>query len=738
MIKQAKWIAAPTPSDVAVSFQTQFNVQKPIKKATLYASAVGTYVAKINGRRVTDAVLTPGWTSYKHRTQYQTYDVTALLCETNRIEIGVGNGWAVGYIGWSKQRGFYSDRTAAIASLDITYADGTTECILTDTDWEVFTTDVLYTDIYHGETADKTAPIERIGNAVPFDTKTKLIPQVGEWIREQERLAPVEIIHTPKGETVIDFGQNMTGYVEIRIQAPRGSRIVLHHGEVLDKDGNFYNANLRSAKSENVYVCSGGEDVFKPQYTFHGFRYVHLVEYPFDTVDLNSFRAVVVHSDMKRTGQFRCGNEKINQLYHNIIWGQKSNYLDVPTDCPQRDERLGWTGDTEVFCRTGAINYDVEKFFQKWLGDMAVDQSPAGGIPEVVPHCFGGDGKFSAAWADAACVVPWEIYLAYGSKALLKKHFPMMKKWVEYMHRTGPEEFLWLGGDHFGDWLAMDHGEDSYVGATSTDLIGSAYFAYSTALLIKAGHALGYDMTEYEALYQNVVAAFRARYLPDGNLVQYDDLFERGQKNPPRETQTAYVLILYFGLCEEKDRKRFADRLAEMIRENDTRMTTGFVGTPYLLHVLTDNGHSDLAYDLLFQEKNPSWLYSVCHGATTMWEHWNSLKEDGSFWSTDMNSFNHYAYGAVFDWIFGKVMGIETVADAPAYREITLTPHPDRRLGFAETSIDSRNGFIRSHWYYKGDVVYYEFDIPADVTARLTLPSGYSETLTGGTYHFAE
>ena len=738
MIKHANWISSPVASNAVVCFQKQFASKKKIKKAPLYVSSIGNYVARMNGCRVTDAVLTPGWTSYKKRIQYQTYDVKQLLTESNTISIGVGNGWAVGTIGIREQVAVYSARTALIASLDIVYEDGAKEIIVTDTTWEVFTTEVLFTDIYHGETVDKTHTATKLGSAVLFEYKTKLVPQVGEWIREQERLAPVEIIHTPKGETVIDFGQNMTGYVEISLQAPRGSRIVLHHGEVLDKDGNFYNANLRSARSENIYVCSGEKDLFKPSYTFHGFRYVHLVEYPFETIDPNAFRAVVVHSDMKRTGYFRCGNEKINQLYHNVIWGQKSNYLDIPTDCPQRDERLGWTGDTEVFCRTGAINYDVERFFEKWMGDLALDQRQDGGIPHVVPYCFHGPIKASAAWADAACVVPWEIYLAYGNKKLLKKNYPMMQKWVEYMHNSGPEEFLWLGGDHFGDWLAMDHGEDSYVGATSTDLIGSAYFAYSTSLLTKAGHALGYDMTKYETMYQNIVAAFRKRYLPNGELMQYDDLFPHGQKNPPRETQTAYALILYFNLCNENDKQRFADRLAQMIRENGTRMTTGFVGTPYLLHALSENQHVDLAYDLLLQEKTPSWLYSVCHGATTMWEHWNSLKEDGSFWSTDMNSFNHYAYGAVFDWIFGKSMGISTVEDAPAYREITLAPHPDHRLGFAETSIDSRNGTIRSHWYYKENTVYYEFEIPQGVTAHLTLPSGYNETLQAGTYHFAE
>ncbi|MBE6588730.1 MAG: alfa-L-rhamnosidase [Ruminococcaceae bacterium] len=740
MDKKAKWITLEgTEKKRPLTFAKNFSVKKKLLRATLSVSSVGIYDAFINGVRVGDAVLMPGWTSYQYRIQYQTYDVTALTKAENRLEIGVGNGWAVGRIGCGDdRRNVYGDSVAVIASLTLSYEDAE-ETVVTDEDWHVYSSEVLFTDIYDGEWIDKTAPIHALGNASVTQVEGELVGQVGEWITEQERLAPVEVIRTPKGETVLDFGQNMTGYVELRIKAARGSRILLHHGEVLDMDGNFYNANLRSAKSEDLYVCSGEEDVFKPRYTYHGFRYVRLTEYPLDAVDPASFRAIVVHSQMKRTGDFVCGNEKINQLYHNIIWGQKSNYLDIPTDCPQRNERLGWTGDAQVFCRTAAINYDVENFFDKWLGDMALEQYEDGGVSEIIPRCFPGRGRISAAWADAACVIPWEIYMAYGSTEMLEKYFPMMKKWVEYMHHAGPEEYLWLEGHHYGDWLAMDHGEDSYVGATSTDLIASAYFAHSASLLVRAGKALGYDMREYEDLHCRVVAAFRERYLADGNLRQLPDLAmddAHAQKNPPNETQTAYALILAFGLCREEDRLRFADRLAAMIRENGTRMTTGFVGTPYLLHALSENGHGDLAYDLLFREQSPSWLYSVTHGATTMWEHWNSQKEDGSFWSTDMNSFNHYAYGAVYDWIFGKSVGIVPIS--PAYRRISLTPHPDRRLGFAKASIESRSGRIVALWYYKGDTVYYEFEIPDDVKATLTLPSGYREELNGGTYHFAE
>ena len=743
---KAKWITSPRDAGAAaVTFKKSFRPQKPVSRAVLYASAMGVYVPYINGQKVGRGVLAPGWTSYRHRVQYQTYDVTDAVQGKIELSFGVGQGWAVGYIGYADTNHFFADRTALWGYLDVTYADGTTERMITDESWDVYTSAITSSEIYHGETIDLTAPITLIGKAVERLVETSLIPQEGEWITEQERLAPVEIIHTPAGETVIDFGQNMTGYVEVRVKGERGDRIVLHHAEVLDHEGNFYTENYRAARNENVFVLSGGEDVFKPLYSFQGFRYVKLVEYPFDTVDPNCFRAVAVHSEMKRTGHFVCGNEKINQLYHNIIWGQKSNYLDVPTDCPQRDERLGWTGDTQVFCRTAAINYDVEKFFIKWLGDVALEQTREGAVYGIVPHCLGKGNRtrISAAWGDVACIAPWQMYLAYGNREELRKNLPMMKKWVDYLHSAGPEEFLWMDGVHYGDWLAMDGNPEEVRGATSNDLIASAFFAYSTELLVKAGEVLGEDMTYYRKLYDKVVEAFRIYFMKDGMPLEYYPLTgneQNAKADPFRQgmTQTAIVLILHFGLCKEDERAALAEKLAEMIRANGNRMTTGFVGTPYLLHALSDNGYTDLAYTLLLQEKNPSWLYSVTHGATTMWEHWNSLKEDGTFWSKSMNSFNHYAYGAVFDWIFGVAVGIAPVAEAPAYKTVRIAPHPSKVLGFADASIDSRQGKIRVHWYYKGDTVYYEIEIPDGVTANLTLPSGHSETLAGGSYCFAE
>ena len=731
---KAKWITSPVDAGVAaVTFCRDFSPKGKVKQATLCASAMGIYAAYLNGKRLGKGILTPGWTSYRHRVQYQTYDVTELMREQNRIEIGVGQGWAVGCIGYGHSNHFFADHTSLVAWLDVVYENGETERLVTDGAWQVYTSHVLSSEIYHGETVDLTAPIELIGNAVLSDVETELIPQVGEWITEQERLSPKEILRTPKGETVIDFGQNMTGYVEVKARGTRGDRIVLHHAEVLDSEGNFYTENYRAARNENIYVLSGGEDLFKPTYTFQGFRYVRLTEYPFDRVDSADFCAVVVHSEMKRTGSFSCGNSKINQLYHNILWGQKSNYLDLPTDCPQRDERLGWTGDAQIFFRAAAFNYDVERFFTKWLGDVALEQNEDGSVEGIVPHCLPGKHtRASAAWGDVATIVPWGLYLNYGNAELLKKHFPMMKKWVGYMRSAGDEEYLWLGGHHYGDWLAMDNGEDSFDGATPTDYIASLFYLYSTALVIKSGDVLGEEIGDYRELYQRVRSAIRARYIKNGALCL------KGAGDQPIETQTAYVLALCFGVCEDGEKAVFAARLAEMIRANGTRMTTGFVGTPYLLHALSENGYTDLAYELLLQEKAPSWLYSVCHGATTMWEHWNSQKEDGSFWSTKMNSFNHYAYGAVLDWMVGVCAGISPVESAPAYREILLTPHPDSRLGFAEAVLETRQGRVRSYWCCKEDRVCYELEIPHGATATLRLPSGRTEHLGEGCHCFEE
>ena len=735
-----------------VEFRKKFTVEKEIKSASLAVSAIGIYKAEINGKNVTDSVLNPGFTHYFKRTQYQEYDVSALLIKENEINIEVGNGWAAGYFAYNNQKGIFADHTSLIAELTVCYTDGTAELITTDESFEVYSSKTEFAEIYNGETINMCHKEMLLGNAV-YDTeaaeKYNLIPMQGEWIKEQERLCPIELIITPKGERVIDFGQNMTGYVEVKIKGKRGDRIVITHAEVLDKDGNFYNENYRTAENKMTYILDGKENIFKPSFSFQGFRYIRLDEYPGE-VNLNVITAVAVHSDMKRTGYFSCGNEKINQLYHNTIWGQKSNYLDHPTDCPQRNERLGWTGDAQVFCRTAALNFNVKKFFHKWLGDLRADQGQNGAVYGICPDKFAGHSgpctRISAAWGDAATVIPWELYRAYGDKKILEENFELMRRWVEYQHSAGSEEFLWLGGYHYGDWLAMDAGGDSYVGATSNDLIASAFFYYSTTLLIKAGEVLGRDMSEYKMLKENIYKAFRSYFMENGMPKAELPLTEEvpGRKNKDAHvdtvrkgmTQTALVLILHFGLYAKNEKKALEDKLVQLIDEWDGLMTTGFVGTPYILHVLTAAGRTDVAYKLLFEERTPSWLYSVNHGATTMWEHWNSLKEDGSFWSTDMNSFNHYAYGSVCDWIYGQAAGITVTDEGAGYEKFTLTPHPCKELGFVNCTLNTPKGTVVSNWYYKGDDVYYEFVVPAGSAALLTLPDGRKERLSGGKYMY--
>ena len=748
-MKHQQWIKSPVETgSSAVTFSRRFGWNSDGGRAVIRMSGLGVYQAYINGQKIGKQVLAPGWTSYAYRVQYETYDITEFLGEDNVLSITVAPGWAVGRIGYQGDKGLYAPNICAVAELEMTASDGTVEYIVTDTDWEVYTHEVTFADIYDGETVDKTVISEKLGNAVIQDRSFPLVEQVGADICEQEVLAPVELVITPKGERVLDFGQNMTGYVSLKIKANRGEKAVLSFGEVLDSDGNFYNANYRTAKNCVTYICSGGEDFFKPAYSFQGFRYVRIDEYPDVALDMNAFRAIVVHSEMERIGHFACGDEKINQLYHNIIWGQKSNYLDIPTDCPQRDERLGWTGDAQAFCRVAAINYDVRKFFDKWLGDLRLEQGADGSVRGVCPENFGGNyrTRIGAGWGDVATIAPWTMYEIYGDEKFLADNFEMMKKWVEYQRATGPNEYLWLTGYHYGDWLAMDAGEDSYVGATSNDLIATAFYAYSTDLLIRAGEVLGKDMSEYRALRENIGKEFRSYFMENGMPKEELPLTEiniRKNKNTVVDsvrqgmTQTAIVLILHFNLCLPEERLALVEKLCELIRAWGGKMTTGFLGTPYILHVLSENGKQDEAYKLFFQEETPSWLYSVNHGATTMWEHWNGIKEDGSFWSTDMNSFNHYAYGAVGDWMYGEICGVKILKDGAGYKKIRIAPKPCERLGFARCALDTAAGRIKSAWYYKSDCICFEFTVPAGTVAEITLPNGLCETVTGGSYCYS-
>lgn len=719
MLERSEWIKGCKKNlRGGTVYLKNFRCAAKAEKAILKITALGVYEAKLNGERVGDFILAPGWTSYLNRLQVQSYDVTDMLKTENSLEVTVGQGWrAIA----SKRDGSdflgYRD-TALIAELTIVYADGTAESIVTDSSWTARESKLRYTNIYDGDIYDATFKAGSARHCICVDLeKDMLIPQEGEKIVEQERMPALQVIKTPAGETVIDFGQNMTGYVEFRIKGTPGVQATISHGETLDRDGNFYNANYRSADAQIKFICDGEEHTYKSALTFFGFRYIRLENWP-DEIKKENFTAVVVHSDIRRTGYFECSDETVNKLFKNIIWGQKSNFLDVPTDCPQRDERLGWTGDAQVFVRTASLNFDVERFFKKWLHDLAADQGRDGCVPHVVPNIFDDMGG-SSAWSDAAVICPWEIYRTYGDKKILEDQFDSMKAWIDWM-RERSENGKRSGGFHFGDWLGLDSPEGSYKGATPEELIATAYYKYSTELFIKAAHALGRDVAEYENIPAEAAAAFRREYMENGRV-----------KNA---TQTGCVLALCFDITD--DRAATATQLNELVKRAG-HLETGFVGTPYLLHALSDNGYAETAYDLLLRREYPSWLYPISKGATTVWEHWDGIKPDGTMWSTDMNSFNHYAYGAVADWMYGAAAGINSDPDRPGFEHIIFRPVTDERLNFVRASIDTRRGTVASEWRRENGRIKYIFTVPEGCGASVII-GGEKHEVGAGTHEFFE
>ena len=702
-------------------FKKHVSLKGKIKSATLHITSLGVFVAEIDGVRVGDDYMAPGWTNYNKRLQFFTYDVTNMLSDESDLIVGVGNGWFSSRGGFPDTiDGMYGSHPALIAALEIKYASGEYEVIYTDESWQTAKSECLFSGIYDGEITDANILPEFTSNAVIFDyDKNVLIPLEGERTKEIETVLPREIFTTPKGETVIDFGQEVTGTVEFTLTAKGGERVQILHAEVLDKDGNFYRDNYRTARSEIVYTAKPGVQTHKPKYTFFGFRYIKLVDWP-EEARCENFRAIVMHSELKRIGYFKSGHAKLNQLYSNIIWGQKDNYLDIPTDCPQRDERLGWSGDAQVFARAASINFDTEKFFKKWLRDMASEQFENGELPHVIPDALRINGtRNSTAWSDAACIIPWEIYQAYGDKKLLRENLPMMKKWHGYVKSRAGRKCLWIGDQHFGDWLGVDAPAGSYTGSTDKDLIASAYYYYITVIMAKTCAVLGIKSDAYENLAERIRKAYRKEYIKRGKLTS--------------DTQTAHVITIHFGLVDDDAelKAKLGNRLVELIEGFGNRLQTGFVGTPYLLDALTDIGRADKAYTLLLQENFPSWLFSVNMGATTIWEHWDSKNENGEFWSTDMNSFNHYAYGACAAWFYRTILGIKPTT--PAYKTFDISPIPSERLGFAKAQIETRSGTITSEWTYVDDGIRYSFIIPSGTTAKVTI-DGETKEYSAGSY----
>lgn len=715
MLKNKHWIKADFAAGgngICPLFRKEFeSVQKP-EKALLEITGKGVYYAEIDGKRVGDYILAPGWTTYKKRLQVQTYDVTELIHSgKNTLDVTLAEGW---YHGRIIRQHDAAVRDAAwdaeiIACLTLTYADGKTEEIETDGSWVCGKSAVEFSDIYDGEIYDaRIQPTEFVPVTVDAEAGTEtLIPQEGEKIVEHESLAPIAVITTPKGETVLDFGQNLTGYPEISFpDAKAGEKLSLSFAEILDKDGNFYNENYRSAKCQYIYTCKNGAQSYKPYLTFYGFRYIRIDEFPASVpFSPDCFTAIAVYSDIKKTGTLISSDKNLNQLFSNIFWGQKCNFLDVPTDCPQRDERLGWTGDAEVFAKTATYNFDTERFYKKWMSDIAAEIDMNGKIGMIVPNCFGGTTS-AEAWSDAAIIVPWQVYMTYGDKDLLERQLASMTTFMETVLKEGYNH-------HFGDWLGIDAPAGSYTGSTRTELIAEAFLAYDLELLAKAYEVLGRDGSPYRVLHEEAKNKFHA---------DFSDEYR---------TQTEHVLALYFGLAENP--VKTAKGLADMIHESSDHLTTGFVGTPFLLHALSDNGYTELAYTLLLQTSYPSWLFSVSLGATTMWEHWDGINEQGKVWSKDMNSFNHYAYGAVGDWIYGKACGIQIPEDGAGFSKVRVAPLADKRIDSLFASIDTRHGTVSSKWYQKDGKTRYEITVP--VEAELVI-DGKTHTVSAGTYWF--
>lgn len=719
----AQWIEQPEKTDASPLFRKTFSLKKPVASAVAYITSHGMYEASMNGRKIGNAHYAPGWTTYDKRLQYQTYDVTAMLSRgENAFGIMLGRGWYLSRLGWAKEgHGYYdADRTGALAMLVVTYTDGSREIISTDASWKCSTGEILHSEIYDGETVD-ARKVQKGWNTANFDdsawipvrtasySAANLTGSESEPVTTHEIKSPVEVITTPSGEKVLDFGQNLVGREILTFKGKPGQEIVISHAEVLDQDGNFYTRNLRSAKAQSRFICSGGEDRFEPLFTFYGFRYLK-VEGIDGELNPDDFKAAVIFSAMPENGSFSSSDELVNQLQSNIQWGLRGNFVDIPTDCPQRDERLGWTGDAQVFFRTATFNRDVQNFFTKWMKDVAADQTADGRITHVVPDIEGLAGAGSTGWADVATIIPWQHYMAYGDKRILENQYPSMKAWVDYM-TSQSEDGLWSNGWHYGDWLffSVDNDCDGRSAVTYKPLIQQCFYANSADLTSKAASVLGFgEEAEYYAeISRKAKEAFCRTYMtPAGFLVS--------------ATQTAYVLALNFNMLPEDMRPAAAAHLADKVREYG-HITTGFLGTPYICHVLTENGYTDLAYRLLLRKQYPGWLYPVTMGATTIWERWNSMMPDRTIPDNGMNSFNHYSYGAIGDWLYRDAVGLQETS--PGFKTIAVKPHPGGGFTFMSAEENTPYGRAAAKWNDENGAFTLEVTIPANTTAEIYVPS---------------
>jgi len=760
---RGKWIGSsiiggPRTSSPSPYLRKNFSLpDRPIRRARLYATALGIYEASINGKRVGNDVFRPGWTEYAKRVQYNVYDVTAMLAKgSNVIGAVLGDGWYCGRL-QALPRQQYGDRPRLLAQLYVEFADGTSEWIATDPSWRTSPGPILGSDMIGGEHFD--ARLEIAGWNTPSfndaewqpvktfaDPGIAIVASVGPPVRAMAELKPIAP-PTPcvglswgyRGGGIYDLGQNMVGVVRIKVRAKAGVTIRLRHGEMLEPNGALYTANLRSAEATDFYTCRGDEagETWEPRFTFHGFRYVELSAQGDFEVLPDGVTGVVMHSDTPPTGTFECSDPLLNQLQKNIQWGQRGNFLEVPTDCPQRDERLGWTGDAQVFIRTAAFNMNVAGFFNKWQQDITDSQHERGSIPMVIPNAgTGADG--GAAWADAAVICPWTIYQCYGDKRILADHYDSLAKFIAFLDASSSEGLRgleagaglgqWINGagpttvsnPGFGDWLALD-GSGKVDGGTPKDLISTAFFSYSSKLMSRIAAMLGKedDAKKYHQLSDRAKTAFQNRYVTPAGIVA-------------AQTQTSYVLALHFDLLPDHLRPAAADLLVKDIKKRGNHLATGFVGTPYLCEVLTRFGYLDVAYVLLNQKTWPSWLYSVTQGATTIWERWNGWTKESGFADIGMNSYNHYAYGAIGAWMYQTVAGLDLNPVVPGYSRLIIRPRPGGGLTSAKASLQTPYGLAESGWTLAGDLLTLTVTVPPNSSARVYVPAAAGAKITEG------
>ncbi len=701
----------------------EFSVDKPVKRATVYASALGNYELYINGRQVDDAYFTPGWTDYAVRVCYNTFDVTNQLKKGfNAIGGILADGWYSGHIGWGRLRDHYGKNPRFSAQLHIEYADGSTETIVTDKTWTAATGPILEGDFLMGETYDArkempgwNTPDFDGSEWKPVDVTEKIAIKIESYpsvlVRKFQEIKPVNMTQVQNGAYVYDMGTNFAGFVRLKIQdAAPGQKIVLRFAERLNPDGTIYTTNLRGARVTDTYICKGDDkEVWQPRFTFHGFQYVEVTGHS-GKLRLDTITGVELTSATPVVGSFACSDPTANTLYHNICQTQRANFIDIPTDCPQRDERLGWMGDAQIYVRTATFNTDVAAFFTKWMVDVEDAQLENGGFSDVSPRKVAMGGG-TAAWGDAGVICPWTIYQVYGDKRILAEHYDAMQKWIEYCRGTTKGTLL-RPAEGYGDWLSIQ-------ADTPKDVLATAYFAHSSKLVGEIAEVLGKtdDAKNYRRLFEEIRTAFNNAYVSTDSRIKGD-------------TQTVYVLALAFDLLPAEKRQIAAQHLVDNIRDRNWHLSTGFVGTKDLMATLNAIGETDVAYHLFHNETFPSWGFSIQHGATSIWERWDGWTPEKGFQDPGMNSFAHYSFGAVCEWMFRTIGGIDT--EGPAYKHIVIRPQPGGRLSWARTTYNSVQGKIATAWKVDGDTLKLDVTIPANTTATVYIPAADATSVLEG------